>query len=771
MYISFPHLASLVSLVTSASLLLLTPIVAAGQSALRTEVVATGLHRPVGFVQDPSDPATQYIVQHDGHIRVLRAGLLQSGDFLDLSSAIVNSGERGLLGLAFPPDYGVSGRFYVSFSAAHSGDEGHTVVARFLRASRDPLVADPGSRFDLRWSSGERFIRQPFELHKAGQLVFGPDGYLYISSGDGGPDVNDAGDPLNKAQDLGSLLGKILRIDVHVDDANPDGFAVPAGNPFASTPGASPEVWSIGFRNPWRFSFDAGTGAMIIGDVGQDRFEEIDYEPAGRPGRNYGWRIREGNHDYDVSQPPAFLPLQDPLLELDRSAARSVIGGFVYRGQALGAEFAGRYVFADFVLRRLYSVALTIDAAGEATASDFRDHTDDIGGPNAVGNVSALGVDAAGELYLVSVTQGRVVRLVAARPIVVLDAVARTGAALEIRGWSIDRRAQVGSGVDAVHVYAYSDPGSGAPGIFLGAQTPMFELRPDVASVYGPQFAESGFRVLSDRWLPSGPTLIVAYAHSAVSGQFDALGSTFLADLLVSQLVGWVDQYPPAASALPITMSGWALDGLADDAPSAIGAGVGPILVNIYTIDGAFVQSVPATTGSARADVAAAFGARFRDVGFSANLYDLRPGRYLARISYWMITASRWDVREYGVFEVVAGPMVSIDTPAPGEVPATFNIGGWAVDLRSSTGSGVDVVHAWAYPNPGSGAVPIFLGAGPTVTPRPDVGAAFGSQFVNSGYNLHAGSLPAGTYDVVIFVHSTITGTFPLSRVVRVIVP
>ena len=357
---SFVQRLQRLSLVPTAMALLspvLVPGIASGQSAaaVRTEVVATGLQRPVGFVQDPSDPAVQYILQHNGRIRVLSHGTLQAFDFLDLSGAIVNNGERGLLSLAFPSDYGTTGRFYVSFSAADSGQgEGHTVLARFHRATRDPLVADPRSRFDLRWSSGERFIRQPFELHKGGHLAFGPDGYLYMSTGDGGSDANDAGDPFNKAQDLGSLLGKMLRIDVQVSDGDESGFAVPPGNPFVSTPGAAPEVWSIGFRNPWKYSFDPETGALIIGDVGHDHFEELDYEPAGRPGRNYGWRVREGTHDYDTSQPPAFLPLQKPLLELDRSLSRSITAGFVYRGSALGSEWAGRYFFADFILRRLY---------------------------------------------------------------------------------------------------------------------------------------------------------------------------------------------------------------------------------------------------------------------------------------------------------------------------------------------------------------------------------------------------------------------------------
>jgi glucose/arabinose dehydrogenase len=753
-------------------LLLLLPGSVLAQS-LRADVVASGLNQPVDFVQDPSDPTIQFIVQHGGVIRVMRNGSLESGAFLDLSDAIFKNGERGLLGLAFPPDHATTGRFYVSFSAADSGEgEGHTVVARFQRSS--PFAADPNSRFDLRWSSGERFIRQPFELHKAGHLVFGPDGYLYIATGDGGTDGNDAGDPLHKAQDLGSLLGKILRIDVHVDGEDPNGFAVPPSNPFVSFPGAAPEIWSIGFRNPWKFSFDPATGAMVIGDVGHDRFEELDYEPAGRGGRNYGWRLREGAHDYDVSLPPAFYPLTEPILELDRSFSRSITGGFVYRGQALGPQFAGRYFFADFVLRRLYSIALTVDPfTGEATASDLRDHTSEIGGPNVLGNVCSLGVDASGELYLLSYGQGRILRLAATPPLplVYLESATLSGSLLDIRGWSIDLRSTVDSGIDAIHVYAYPQPGSGAPSIFLGAQGPPFDARPDVAAVYGARFAQSGYHILSDRWIPPGPTLIVAYAHSSVSGQFESLGSLYLPDLAISEFAGWVDVYPSGVMTQPILIAGWAIDRFADDAPAQYGVGVEPRWVDVHAADGTLVLRVPITGGYDRPDIASIFGSRFRQAGFAATIYDLRPGRYTARIWYWMTAANRWEIRDHGAFDVVPGPVVAIDTPPLGAVVApVFHIGGWAADMRSQSGPGAGVVHVWAYPNPGSGTPPVFLGEASVGAERPDVGAAFGAQFTNSGYNLIVGPLAPGTYDVVVFMYSTVTGTFAMNRVVRVTV-
>ena len=178
-------------------------------------------------------------------------------------------------------------------------------------------------------------------------------------------------DPDHNAQNPGTLLGKMLRIDVSVGDGDPQGYNVPVDNPFRGQPGYLPEIWSIGWRNPWRWSFDdpslGGTGALVVGDVGQGAREEIDYEPAGRGGRNYGWRNREGTLDTNIQPnlPPAFPPLTDPIFDYGRSAGQSVTGGFVYRGTALGANYRGRYFFADFVAGRVWSLALSI-APGRA---------------------------------------------------------------------------------------------------------------------------------------------------------------------------------------------------------------------------------------------------------------------------------------------------------------------------------------------------------------------------------------------------------------------
>ena len=404
-----------------AGLLLFASAQAAAQlPSIQSATYVGGLSSPVGMVQDPSDPAVQFVVQQGGLIRVIRNGVLQGTNFLNLTSSIATGGERGLLGLAFPSDYARTGRFYVNFT--RSGD-GATVVARFLRSAGNPLVADPNSRFDLLWPaqpdmatangcdafslSPQRAICQPFSNHNGGKIAFGPDGYLYIGMGDGG----NGGDPQNQAQRPATLLGKILRIDVGVPDADTRGYRIPADNPFvggsAQAAATLDEIWSFGLRNPWRFTFDptwlGGTGAMLIGDVGQGLWEEVDYEPARLGGRNYGWRLREGNHDYNAGTTPAFLPLIDAIHEYSdgfgSNNSTSITGGYVYRGTALGAAYRGRYFYADYISGRIASIALAIDpTTREATASDFQDHTAAF---NSAGNISSIDIDANGEIYVV----------------------------------------------------------------------------------------------------------------------------------------------------------------------------------------------------------------------------------------------------------------------------------------------------------------------------------------------------------------------------------
>jgi len=434
--LSFPRTSGCSRAVATLAFTVSVGLAPHADAQLATVPYVTGLSSPVGMVQDPSDPAIQYVVEQGGLIRVIQNGTLLATPFIDLSEESIFGGERGLLGLAFPSDYARSGRFYVNFSAETGGAQpvGATIVARYRRSAANPLVADESTRFDFVWpampeiASGTQapcatlqqtpqpFICQPFTNHNGGKIVFGPDGYLYIGMGDGG----SGGDPQNQAQSPATLLGKILRIDVNVPDSDTRGYRIPADNPFvgADTPlNALDEIWAFGVRNPWRITFDetihGGTGALTIGDVGQGAWEEIDYEPSRRGGRNYGWRIREGAHDFNTGTTAAFLPLRDPIHEygdaFGTNNSTSITGGYVYRGSLLGAFYQGRYFYADYISGRLGSIALAIDpVTREATASGFIEHTTEIATP---GSISSIDVDFFGELYIVKYS-GEIRRLV-----------------------------------------------------------------------------------------------------------------------------------------------------------------------------------------------------------------------------------------------------------------------------------------------------------------------------------------------------------------------
>ena len=375
--------------------------------AVRAIPFTSGLQAPVAFVQDPTDAGVFFAVEQNGRIRIVRNRVVAE-DLLDLRGAVLSGGERGLLGLALAPNFASTGRFYVNFTDRN----GDTVVARFRRSGSG--AADPASRFDLKWGPERSpVIAQPYSNHNGGHLAFGSDGYLYIGLGDGG----SGNDPEHRAQNLSTLLGKMLRINVNVGDEHPSGYVVPPDNPFVTRGGAvRPEIWSIGLRNPWRYSFDdprlGGNGALVIGDVGQGSWEEIDYEPSGRGGRNYGWRNREGAHNNVQSLPPAFLPLVEPIHEYDRSQGQSVTGGMVYRGRLLGSDYRGRYFFADFVTGRVWSLGINVDGGGEGRPNGIIEHTAEIGGSATTGNISSFGVDADGELFIISYSRGMVLRLI-----------------------------------------------------------------------------------------------------------------------------------------------------------------------------------------------------------------------------------------------------------------------------------------------------------------------------------------------------------------------
>src|SRR5262245_50901173 len=310
---------------------------AVASAQLQTQTIASGLGNIVGGAADPTQPGVIYVLQQSGVVLAIQGTTVLPTPFLDLRGQISSGGERGLLGIAFAPDT-ASGRVFINFT----NPNGDTVVARFRRSAGNPLVADPASRFDLRWPGGARVISQPYANHTGGHLAFGPDGYLYIGLGDGG----SGNDPENRAQNPGTLLGKMLRIDVNVPDSDPAGYRVPGDNPFVGgTPiAALGEIWAIGLRNPWRYSFDnpalGGTGALFIGDVGQSAREEIDAVPAGQGGQNYGWRMREGTIATPGVAPttPAFTPLTEPMLDSGRATGITITGGYVYSGRGLGAK-------------------------------------------------------------------------------------------------------------------------------------------------------------------------------------------------------------------------------------------------------------------------------------------------------------------------------------------------------------------------------------------------------------------------------------------------
>jgi glucose/arabinose dehydrogenase len=378
---------------------LVSALPTAAHAQLRARLLASGFNRPNGIVFDPVVPGAIHVVDQAGTIRVFLNGGLRTAPFLDLSAVVSTGGEQGLLGMAFPPDAATTGRVFVHFT--NKTGAGNSVVARFTRSAADPLVLDPASRFDLQWpaSGGGRqgFITQPYANHNGGHLAFGPDGYLYIGMGDGGA----GDDPQNNAQTSTTLLGKMLRIDVSGNP--PNGYTIPPTNPAFPVANALPEIWAFGLRNPWRYNFDdlgpGATNALFIGDVGQGAREEINIEPAGQGGRNYGWRVYEGDIENPIytGEAPAYAP-KSPAFAYSHAVGQAVTGGFVYRGSALGVAYRGRYFYADCVQGKVFSLPFTIDSGtGEAVVGPNTDHTTDMGGPFQC--ISAFARDPNGELY------------------------------------------------------------------------------------------------------------------------------------------------------------------------------------------------------------------------------------------------------------------------------------------------------------------------------------------------------------------------------------
>jgi len=340
----------------------------------------SGLTQPVHIANAGDGSGRIFIVEQPGRIRVATGGTLRQTPLLDIGSRISCCGERGLLSVAFPPAFATKRYFYVDYTDS----AGNTVVSRF-HLSNDPDSADPSSEQIL------LTIQQPYSNHNGGQLAFGPDGYLYVGMGDGG----SGGDPQNNAQTPSSLLGKILRIDV---ESGAPTYAVPASNPFVATAGYRPEIWALGLRNPWRFSFDRRTGDLYVGDVGQNLHEEVDFQPAGDPGgENYGWRIMEGAHCYNPD-PCSQLGLVQPVFEYDHSQGCSVTGGFVYRG-AIYPRMQGVYFFSDYCSGRIWGLRRD-GSSWQSTLLLASSYT-----------VTTFGEDEAGSVYLADYGHGDVYQL------------------------------------------------------------------------------------------------------------------------------------------------------------------------------------------------------------------------------------------------------------------------------------------------------------------------------------------------------------------------
>ena len=334
----------------------------AAESAFRRTVFARGFDSPVHIVSTKSEPRRLYVVEQRGTIRVIDKGKVRSGFFLDVRGRVRSGGEQGLLGLAFDPKYATNRLIYVNYTDT----AGDTRVARYRTNGRRALAET--ARVLLS-------VDQPYANHNGGNLVFGPDGFLYVGLGDGG----SGGDPQGRAQNMRTLLGKMLQLDVR-------------------KPGSAPEIVGLGLRNPWRYSFDRATGDLYIGDVGQGEIEEVDYTPRDSPGlENYGWNLYEGSSRFENNDAgPGQLVF--PAFEYSHDEGCSVTGGFVYRGKARPAE-RGRYILGDYCSGTVWSFRVSGGAAQGLRTEPFR-----------IEGLTSFGEDAGGEIFAAS-QSGTVFRL------------------------------------------------------------------------------------------------------------------------------------------------------------------------------------------------------------------------------------------------------------------------------------------------------------------------------------------------------------------------
>ncbi len=341
--------------------------------------IASGLASPLGIANAGDGSGRLFVIEQAGKIRIVQDGVLLATPFLDIQSKTSCCSERGLLGLAFPPGYASKGYFYVNYT----DNAGDTVVARY-QVTADANIADPDSEAII------LTVDQPFANHNGGHLSFGPaDGLLYIGMGDGG----SSNDPQGNGQNLATLLGKLLRIDV---ESGVEPYGIPPTNPFVGTPGARGEIWALGLRNPWRFTFDRATNDLFIGDVGQNAWEEIDFQPAtSNGGENYGWRCYEGNHPANLTGCPPIASFTFPIAEYSHSSGCSVTGGHIYRG-LMYPRMQGVYLYGDYCSGRVWGLQ-QVDGTWQNQLLTDTSYS-----------IATFGEDEAGTLYLSNISNGTV---------------------------------------------------------------------------------------------------------------------------------------------------------------------------------------------------------------------------------------------------------------------------------------------------------------------------------------------------------------------------
>lgn len=349
---------------------------------LKLTSFVTGLTMPLGL-ESPNDGSGRlFALEQGGAIRIIRGGSVVTPPFLDISAKLAAGGETGLLGLAFHPDFAQSGKLYVNYTRT-AGGQLQSVIAEYLVQAGNADQVDTASERIL------LTVDQPATNHNGGQLAFGPDGFLYIALGDGG----GSGDPQGNGQNPDTLLGTVLRIDVNTTGAGQE-YGIPADNPFAGG-GGRPEIYAYGFRNPWRFSFDAPSGRAFVADVGQSAWEEIDLL---QRGGNFGWNVMEGAHCFNPPNGCDSSGLVLPITEYGRADGGTVIGGFVYQGTAI-ADLVNTYVFGDFLSGNIWGLQQLTDGTWRRTTLATTGR-----------NISSFGRDESGELYVVDYS-GEVLRV------------------------------------------------------------------------------------------------------------------------------------------------------------------------------------------------------------------------------------------------------------------------------------------------------------------------------------------------------------------------